>query len=150
MRTWCAVGVCVAAAALAWSAPAAAGRSSTERSAPEAVRLLDVPYVPQSGALCGGAALAMVDEAPRAGLPPAHAGVDAGPLIERDGDYYGRTVNLASRIADRAGPGEVLVSAAARDAAAGAGISFEPIKEADLKGIADPVRLFRAGRPAAS
>ena len=92
------------------------------------------------------AALAMIDDAPRAGLPAAHAGVDAGPLIERDGDFYGRTVNLASRITDTAGPGEVLVSPAAREAASESGIAFEPIASADLKGIADPVRLFRASQ----
>jgi tetratricopeptide (TPR) repeat protein len=60
VRSWRAVDVCVAAAALAWFASAAAGTPSDDKTAPERVRLLDVPYVPQSGALCGGAALAMV------------------------------------------------------------------------------------------
>ena len=97
-----------------------------------------------------GSALAMVEDGPAAGLPPAHAGVDAGPLIERDGDYYGRTVNLAARIADRAAPGEVLVSAAAREASADGVITFEPLDAAVLKGIADPVPLFRASRARAA
>jgi hypothetical protein len=60
VRSWRAIGVCVAAAILAWPAPAVAGTSWDERSAPEKVRVLDVPYVPQSSELCGGAALAMV------------------------------------------------------------------------------------------
>ena len=38
-------------------------------------------------------------------------GVHAGPVIERDGDYFGQTVNLAARISAQAGAGEVLVSA---------------------------------------
>jgi adenylate cyclase len=37
-----------------------------------------------------------------AGLPPAHAGIETGPLVVRDGDVYGRTVNIAARVA-RAG-----------------------------------------------
>ena len=41
---------------------------------------------------------------------PAHAGISAGPVIQRDRDVFGRTVNLASRIAEQAGPGEVVAS----------------------------------------
>ena len=57
------------------------------------------------------AALEMVEELPAAGLPPAHVGVAAGPVVVQGGDYFGRTVNLAARIAGharerRAGPGE--------------------------------------------
>jgi len=48
------------------------------------------------------------------GLPPAHAGVAAGPVIFQDGDYYGRTVNLASRLAGAAEPGQTLVDAEGR------------------------------------
>jgi class 3 adenylate cyclase len=47
-------------------------------------------------------ALDMVEDVPAAGLPPAHVGVAAGPVIRQGGDYFGRTVNLASRIADHA------------------------------------------------
>src|SRR6185503_11154647 len=55
------------------------------------------------------AVAAIVASTPRQGLPAAHAGIAAGPVFVRDGDIFGRTVNLASRIADRAGPGEILV-----------------------------------------
>ncbi len=56
------------------------------------------------------AAIEMSTGVAEAGLPPAHVGLHAGPVIFQDGDYYGQTVNLASRIADYARPGEVLVS----------------------------------------
>lgn len=55
-----AAGVCLTAAAVGGQVPAAADSSSIEAGAPSTVRLLDVPFVPQSQALCGGAALAMV------------------------------------------------------------------------------------------
>jgi adenylate cyclase len=95
------------------------------------------------------AALEMVERTPQAGLPPAHVGLHAGPVVFQDGDYFGRTVNLAARIAGHAGPGQVLVSdqvvAACGD---GPGIVFEPIGPVPLKGVADPVPLHRATRTA--
>jgi class 3 adenylate cyclase len=45
-------------------------------------------------------ALDLLVALPHAALPTAHAGLAAGPLIVRDGDVFGRTVNLAARIAD--------------------------------------------------
>ena len=67
------------------------------------------------------AALDMVEGVVDAGLPPAHVGLHAGPVIFQEGDYYGRTVNLAARIASHAGPGEVLVSQATVDLRAAGG-----------------------------
>ena len=52
-----------------------------------------------------------------AGLPPAHTGIEAGALIRRDSDYFGRTVNVAARLASVAGAGEILVTEALRAAA---------------------------------
>jgi len=89
----------------------------------------------------------MVERTPDIGLPPAHVGLNAGPVIFRDGDYFGRTVNVAARIAGRAGPGEVLASEdAVRAAGPSGGIRFEPIGAAELKGVSRPVPLFRAIR----
>src|SRR5206468_7252037 len=62
------------------------------------------------------AALDMVDGVTDAGLPPAHVGLHAGPVLFQEGDYFGQTVNLASRIADYARPGEVLVTQQVVDA----------------------------------
>ena len=62
------------------------------------------------------AALEMVAGVAEAGLPPAHVGLHAGPVIFQEGDYYGQTVNVASRIAEYARPGEVVVSQEVVDA----------------------------------
>jgi class 3 adenylate cyclase len=74
---------------------------------------------------------------------PARAGVHAGPVIERDRDLFGRTVNLASRLAGAAGPGDVIVSEAIVRSAPDDRLHFEPMGNATLKGFAEPVPLFR-------
>jgi len=79
---------------------------------------------------------------------PAHAGVHTGPVIERDMDLFGRTVNVAARVAAAAAPGEVLVTEDVASAAAEGGWRFEPAGEQTLKGIEEPVRLFRASAAA--
>jgi adenylate cyclase len=92
------------------------------------------------------AALGMVEELPAAGLPPAHVGVAAGPVVAQGGDYFGRTVNLAARIASRAGAGQVLVSEDVLQAPAPDGVHFVELGEVQLKGFARPVRLLEARR----
>jgi adenylate cyclase len=52
-------------------------------------------------------AVEMAERVPAAGLPQAHVGVDAGPVIVQDGDYFGSTVNVAARVAAYARAGEV-------------------------------------------
>ena len=101
------------------------------------------PY-PDQGVL---AALEMVDGIVAAGLPPAHVGLHAGPVVVQEGDYYGQTVNMAARIAEYARPGEVLVSQAVVDASAGRSeLDFGPIGQVDLKGVAGGVTLYSARR----
>ena len=90
--------------------------------------------------------LDFVDQAEPQGLPPAHVGVNAGPMSYTDGDYYGLTVIVAARIAERAGPGEVLVGESVAAQAAPEGVRFEEIGPIPLKGVADPVTVFRAVR----
>ncbi len=58
------------------------------------------------------ATLELLDALPAAGLPTGHAGVASGPLIVRDGDVFGRTVNLAARISDVAPDGRLWVTEA--------------------------------------
>jgi adenylate cyclase len=91
------------------------------------------------------AALDMVHELAAAGLPPAHVGLHAGPVLFQEGDYFGQTVNLSARIADYARPGEVLVSeAVATDASHDEGITFGDIGPVELKGVSGTVHLLRA------
>jgi len=92
--------------------------------------------------------LDLVDRTPAAGLPPAHVGVHAGPVVFRDGDYFGRTVNIASRISGKAGPGEVLVSGDVVSASQPDGVEFQQIGPVELKGLSHPVTLYRVTRPA--
>jgi adenylate cyclase len=94
------------------------------------------------------AALDMVDAILGAGLPPAHVGLHAGPVIFQEGDYYGQTVNLASRIADYAQAGEVIVSRSVVDAADGSRVAFRDIGLVQLKNVAGPMDLYAAARPA--
>ena len=94
------------------------------------------------------AAVEMVEVVGRQGLPPAHVGIHAGPVIFQEGDYFGRTVNLAARIAEYARPGEVLVSQEVVDAADAAPVSFVEIGPVELKGVPGTLRLYIARRPA--
>ena len=100
---------------------------------------------PGEAVICG---LELVEQALKAGLPPAHVGVNAGPVVFRDGDYFGRTVNIASRIAARARPGEVLVSEDVISASRPAGVRFDHVGPVQLKGVSRPVVLHRAVREA--
>jgi len=90
-------------------------------------------------------ALDLVPEAARGDLPPARVGVHVGPVVFRDGDYFGRTVNVAARITDYARPREVLVSQAVVESVADAShVAFEPIGPVALKGVSEPVILHSA------
>jgi adenylate cyclase len=90
------------------------------------------------------AAIEMVDGIARHDLPPAHVGIHAGPVVFQEGDYFGRTVNVAARIADEARPGEVLVSQEVVEAAVGAPVAFTEIGLVELKGVSGPLRLHAA------
>jgi adenylate cyclase len=95
-----------------------------------------------------GAALDLVEAADAEGedFPQLRAGVAAGPALARAGDWYGRPVNLASRITGRARPGTVLVTAEVRDAASTDEMSYSFAGEKRLKGVRDPIPLFRVRR----
>jgi adenylate cyclase len=100
---------------------------------------------PEPRALLDGA-LELVDAAAREGdeFPALRAGIALGPALNRGGDWYGRTVNLGSRIASVAGPGEVLVTEEVR-AAIGDGYTWSDAGRHRLKGVAAEVALLRVG-----
>ena len=77
--------------------------------------------------------------------PRPRIGIHAGAALYRDGDYYGRAVNLASRVAARAAGGEVLVTRPVVDAA-GNQLGFDHIGEVTMKGFSEPTELFLASR----
>ncbi len=92
------------------------------------------------------ASLELVDAVRPAGLPPAHIGVNAGPMIYDEGDYFGRTVNIAARIASEAGPDQVFVGIDVVPQVEPRGFQLVEVGAFELKGIKDPVRILQAVR----
>jgi adenylate cyclase len=90
--------------------------------------------------------LDLVERAVGATSVPARIGINAGAVIAQEGDYFGRTVNVASRIADYAQPHEVLVSEEARRSADVPEAEFELVGDIALKGLTRTVRLHRVTR----
>jgi class 3 adenylate cyclase len=68
-------------------------------------------------------------------------GLHAGEPIEEEGDLFGATVILASRIAASAGGGEILVANAVRELCAGKGFAFVDRGPLHAKGFEEPVRV---------
>jgi adenylate cyclase len=97
------------------------------------------------GAIRSG--LELVEQTEQATSVPARIGINAGAVIVQEGDYFGRTVNVAARIADHARPREVLVSDEARRSAGVDDVEFELIGDVPLRGVERAVRLHKAKRP---
>jgi len=92
--------------------------------------------------------LRLVDElGDEPGVPPVRVGIHTGPAVANDGDWYGRTVNVAARLCAVAPGGEVMVSEATRAAAYG-------IRDVDcgerelhwLRNVSEPVGTYLASR----
>ena len=135
------------AAALAETLAVLVGRSAREHGGVPVKWLGDgvmIHFREPAGAV--RSALGLVAQLPEAGLPPAHVGVAAGPVVAQGGDYFGRTVNLAARIAAHATAGQVLVSQRVAEAAPPGGVVFTDAGEVELKGFAHPVQLLEARR----
>jgi adenylate cyclase len=92
------------------------------------------------------ASLDIVERVRPRGLPPAHVGVEAGPMIYDEGDYFGRTVNVAARIASAAGSDQVFVGEGFAELVPTDGFRLREVGPFELKGIARPVTLFEAVR----
>jgi adenylate cyclase len=101
-----------------------------------------------SAVRCGLALERRVGDEPQ--FPSARLGIHWGPVLYRDGDYVGATVNLAARVAAEAVAREVLVTRAAHDQAGGLDdIELVPVGPRRLKGIPDTVELFEVRHVAA-
>lgn len=88
-------------------------------------------------------ALSLVAAVEAAELPSLRAGVATGSALIRAGDYYGHSVNLASRVTGIARPGSVLCTAEVHDAAPDQ-FDWSSAGRHRLKGIPEPVELYRA------
>jgi adenylate cyclase len=88
--------------------------------------------------------LVAASEAEGEGFPLLRAGAAYGRAAARAGDYYGRPVNLASRITGVARPGSVLCDEAMHDAAGESSVSWSFAGARKLKGVRGEVKLFRA------
>lgn len=102
---------------------------------------------PEAASLVG-TALDLVAAAAAEGdqFPILRAGIATGPTLPQGGDYYGRSVNLASRVTGIARPGSVLVDTATREAAGEDGFEYSFAGERRLKGIDARTKLFRVRR----
>ncbi len=83
-------------------------------------------------------------------LPVPRAGVHHGPAIERDGDWFGATVNLAARVAGQAQGGQTLGTTSIATAAREAGIGLTELGCFSLRNIAEPVELYELALVAAT
>ena len=85
------------------------------------------------------------------GAPGIGVGLHHGPALERDGDYFGASVNLAARVSALASAGEVLVSGpTAALTPELEGVLFESRGRQTLKNVSEPVEVFAAVRIGAS
>jgi class 3 adenylate cyclase len=78
------------------------------------------------------------------GLPPVRVGLNTGPAVERDGDFFGSTVNLAARLSQAARGGEVLVTEATRAAARRRQARLEDRGPRTFRNARDPVVVYAA------
>jgi adenylate cyclase len=79
------------------------------------------------------------------GLPAIRAGMAFGPAVNRWGDWYGSTVNVASRLTERARPGSVLATAAVKEAV-GDRYQWSFAGDKRLKGLSTALKSYRARR----
>jgi len=76
-------------------------------------------------------------------FPPLRAGVAYGPAVNRWGDWFGSTVNVASRLTARARPGAVLVSEAVKEQVGEDTFAWSAAGEKKLKGLNKPLTTYR-------
>jgi adenylate cyclase len=89
----------------------------------------------------------LVDElGAEAGVPPVRVGIHTGPALANEGDWYGRTVNVAARLCAVAPGGEVIVSESTREAAGHMhGVDWGERELHWLRNVSEPVATYLAG-----
>ena len=89
--------------------------------------------------------LRIVEELAHPGSPPVRVGMHSGAAVGRNGDWFGGTVNLASRVAGAARAGEVLLTAdTRREVGEPDGVELEEAGARHFRHIPDPVIVYRA------
>jgi adenylate cyclase len=110
-----------------------------------------VMFTARDEVMAAAAAAALLQASREVGLPELHVGIARGPVLHAYADYFGRTVNVASRLCDAAKPGAILVLEAdpvpAPEAWRKAGLDASPGRRLGLKGIDGRVRTLEV-RPA--
>lgn len=93
-------------------------------------------------------ALTIIDEEDaRSQFPAVRIGMHTGPAVERDGDWYGATVNVAARVSAAAGGGEVVLTEATADQAGTiAEVELQRLGSTEFKNVSEAVSLYRAAR----
>ncbi len=76
--------------------------------------------------------------------PSLRMGVHSGTAVQREGDWYGSTVNVAARVADAATAGEILLSVRTRERIAQAGVAIADRGARSFKNVTAPLALFAA------
>jgi adenylate cyclase len=76
-------------------------------------------------------------------LPAIRVGISTGPALYRTGDYLGSAVNVASRVVNSAMPGQILLTEPVAKAASNEGIPVEEIGVRMMRGVDEPLALYR-------
>jgi class 3 adenylate cyclase len=81
------------------------------------------------------------------GAPSVRVGLHHGPAVERKGDYFGASVNLAARVSALASGGEVLLTGQTAALAPDLeGVLYESRGRQTLRNVAEPLEIFAALR----
>ncbi len=120
--------------------------SAVESTLPDSARVIKT--VGDEAMVVGSDAGALTDwavgfQALQSGRPLPRIGIHYGSALYREGDYYGRDVNIAARVAARSAGGEVLVTRPVV-AQGGAHLRFEQIGDVRLKGFSQSTEIFVA------
>ena len=104
-----------------------------------------VMFVTNAPGVACALALELIEACARERLPKVRVGLAVGDVVVRQGDFYGRTVNLAARLVAEAEPGTALADAGlhSRLARVRAGYGFVPAGKFQLPGFDDPIEVFQ-------